>query len=161
MKTALLILLSIGLVGCVDRDKVALDRYNQAQLARYNRYEHGSISEAKKALQEILTEVQQYRGKLKYFYGAEWEACLTYRRLALIAEQEGDQQSAQKYWAAAVEAQLRYQKDEREWARSNPHVSVPNQDSDEYERIAPDAIRKFLAGLEKNKQISWKHENEK
>jgi len=148
-------------MGCADRDQVALDRYNQAQRARYERYLHGNVSEAKQALYEMLAQAQQGRGKLKYFYGAEWEACLACARLALVAEQESDQQSAQKLWDAAVEAQLRFQKDERMWARSNPHVSVPNQDSDVYERVSPDAIRKFVTGLEKNKQIAWKRENAK
>jgi hypothetical protein len=161
VKNAVTILLSFLLLGCVDRDQIAVDRYMRAQRARYERYLHGSVPDAKQALNEMLAQAQQNRGKLKYFHGAEWEACLSYGRLALIAEHEEDQQTAQKFWDAAVEAQLQFQKDERTWARSNPHVSVPDQDSDVYERVSPDAIRKFLAGLEKDKQIAWKGENAK
>jgi hypothetical protein len=161
MKRVFIAVLSIALVGCVDRDQVDLARYNKTQLARYDRYDHGTIADAKQALHEIIADAQQNRGELKYFYGAEWEVCLCYGRLAIIAEHEGEQQSAQKYWDAAVEAQLQYQKDERAWARSNPGVRVPNQESDVYERVSPDAIRKFLAGLERDKQIAWKHENGK
>lgn len=157
MKLAPILVLLIALMGCAAHDRVAMDRYDKAQDAHYQLYLYGNISEAKQALHQMLTNAEQHRGKfLKYDYGAKWEVCLTYGRLALIAEYEGDQQNAKKFWDAAVEAQLEYQKDERAWARANPGVRVPNQDSDVYERMSPGIIRGRLAALERNKDIAWK-----
>jgi hypothetical protein len=126
------------------------------QQQRYGRYESGSIPEAKQALHEIIACAQEHRGKLRLFYGAEWETALCYGRLALIAEQEKDFQAATNLWKAAVEAQLQYQKDERAWARSTPHVRVPNQESDVYEPVPADAIKKFLIGLEAKRTVAWR-----
>jgi hypothetical protein len=140
----------------MNRDAAALKAYLQAQNERYNRYESGSVPEAKQALREIIAHAQEQRGKLKLFHGAEWETALCYGRLALIAESEKDLQAATNFWKTAVDAQLQYQKDERAWARSTPGVQVPNQNSEVYEATSPDAIRKFLLALETNKPAPWK-----
>lgn len=161
MKLVFIALLPALLAGCVERDLADLARYDKAQLARYERYNRGSVSEAKRALEEVIDEARRNRGKFKHYYGAEWEVCLCYGRLALIAEHEGDPQSAQRYWDLAVDAQLQYQKDERKWGRANPRVDVLNEGSDVYERVSRDSIRNFLLGLEKDQQISWKLEHEK
>ena len=148
-------------MGCGTHDRIAMDRYDKAQDASYQRYLHGSISEAKQALYQMLTNAEKHRGKfLKYYHGEKWEVSLTYGRLALIAEYEGDQANAKMFWDVAVEAQLEYQKDERAWARATPDVWVPNQDSDVYERVSPDALRKFLAALERKKDIAWKRQKQ-
>ena len=156
MKNAFQILVCLLLIGCTNRDAAALKTYLQSQDERYKRYESGNVPEAKQALREIIAYAQEHRGKLKLFYGAEWEIALCYGRLALIAESENDQQAATNLWRAAVNAQLQFQKDERAWARSTPHVQVPDQTSDVYKAASPDAIRRFLTGLETNRPIAWR-----
>ena len=156
MKSAFPTFLCVLIVGCTNQDRAALKAYEEAQQQRYNRYEAGSIPEAKQALHEVITCAQEHRGKLRLFYGAEWETALCYGRLALIAEQEKDLQAATNLWKAAVDAQLQFQKDERAWARSTPHVQVPNQDSDVYEPVAADALRNFLIGLEAKRTVAWR-----
>src|SRR5204862_5400265 len=122
MKIPLSTLLCFLLIGCENREAADLKTYLEAQEKRYTRYETGSVPEAKQALRDIITCAQEHRGKLKLFYGAEWETALCYGRLALIAESESDYQAATNFWMAAVDAQLRFQKDERLWARSTSHV---------------------------------------
>lgn len=156
MKNALQILLCLLLVGCANQDAAALKAYLQAQDQRYKRYENGDVSEAKQALRELIACAQEHRGKLKLFHGAEWEVALCYGRLALIAESENDQQAATNLWKAAVDAQLQSQTEERAWARSTPHVQVPDQNSDVYTPVSPDAIKRFLIGLESNRPIAWR-----
>jgi hypothetical protein len=156
MKITLFTLLCCLLVGCMNRDAAELKDYLEAQNERYTRYETGSVSEAKQALRDIIACAQEHRGKLRRFYGAEWETALCYGRLALIAEAEGDLPAATNYWVAAVDAQLLFQKDERAWTRSNPRVHVPDQDSDVYKSVTPDEIRGFLIGLETNTPIAWR-----
>jgi hypothetical protein len=156
MKSAFPIFLCVLIIGCTNRDEAAVKAYDEAQRQRYIRYESGTIPAAKQALSEIIACAQQHRGKLRRFYGAEWETALCYGRLALIAEQEKDFQAATNMWKAAVDAQLQYQKDERAWARSNPHVRVPNQESDVYEPVPADAIKKFLIGLEAKRAVAWR-----
>jgi hypothetical protein len=156
MKSVFPILLCVLIIGCTSRDEAALRAYEAAQQQRYSRYDSGSVPEAKQALHEIIACAQEHRGKLKLFYGAEWETALCYGRLALIAEHEKDFQAATNLWKAAVYAQLHFQKDERAWARSNPHVQVPNQDSDVYEPVPADAIKKFLIGLEAKRTVAWR-----
>ena len=155
MKRAFPILLCVVLIGCADRDKAALKEYEKAQPQRYDRYDSGSIPEAKQALREIIAYAQEHRGKLKLFHGAEWETALCYGRLAMIAEHEKDFQAATNFWKSAVDAQLQYQKDERAWARSNPHVQVPNQESDFYEAVSADALKDSLIRLESHRTVAW------
>src|SRR5882724_5858509 len=78
MKSAFPILLCVVLIGCADRDKAALKEYEKAQQQRYDRYDSGSIPEAKQALRDIIAYAQEHRGRLKLFYGAEWETALCY-----------------------------------------------------------------------------------
>jgi len=156
MKSILLVLLCSLLIGCTNRDEVALRAYRAAQNQRYARYESGSAPEAKQALLEIIAVGKEHRGKLRLFHGAEWEIALCYGRLALIAEHEKDLQTATNLWKTAVEAQLEFQKDERAWARSTPGVQVPDQDSDVYAPVSPEAIMNFLTGLEAKRTIAWR-----
>jgi hypothetical protein len=156
MKATLLMLLCVVLTGCSRYHSLALKRYNDAQEGRFKRYVAGSRSEAKIAVREMLDAAEKHRGKLKYFYGYEWEIALSYARLAIIAEAENEIETAKGYWAAAVEAQLRFQKDERLYGRASPNLTVPNEDSDVYERVTAEQIRKFLLDLEKNQPFAWK-----
>jgi hypothetical protein len=156
MKIVFPIFLCVLIVGCTNRDETALRSYEEAQRQRYSRYESGGIPEAKEALREIIACAQEHRGKLRLFYGAEWETALCYGRLALIAEHEKDLQAATNLWKAAVDAQLQYQKDERAWARSNPHVQVPNQESDIYEPVPAYAIKDSLIKLEAKRTVAWR-----
>jgi hypothetical protein len=73
-----------------------------------------------------------------------------------VAEQENDLQGATNLWKDAVEAQLQSQRDERAWARSTPNVRVPDENSDDYKPVSPDAIRKFLLKLEANRTMAWR-----
>ena len=155
MKRAFPVLMCILITGCTDRDEAALKVYIEAQQQRYDRYDSGSIPEAKQALREIIAYAQEHRGKLKLFHGAEWETALCYGRLALIAEHEKDFQAATNFWKSAVDAQLQYQKDERAWARSNPHVRVPNQESDIYGTVSADALKDLLIKLESHRTVAW------
>ena len=156
MKNLYAILFCLILIGCTNRDAEALKTYMQAQEERYRRYESGNVAEAKQALDEIIACAEEHRGKLKLFYGAEWEIALCSGRLALIAESENDLQTATNLWKSAVDAQLQFQKDERAWARLTPNVRVPDQNSDVYKAVTPDDIRKFLTALETNKPTAWR-----
>jgi tetratricopeptide (TPR) repeat protein len=156
MKSAFSIFLCVLFIGCTNRDQAALKAYEEAQQQRYSRYESGSIPEAKQALHEIIACAQEHRGKLRLYYGAEWETALCYGRLALIAEQEKDLQVATNLWNAAVDAQLQAQKDERAWARVTPGVRIPNQGSDVYTPVPAEAIKKFLIGLEAKRTVAWR-----
>ena len=150
------LLVCVLLVGCKYQDAAALKAYLEAQDQRYKRYESGNIPEAKKALREIIVCAQEHRGKLRLFYGAEWEMALCYGRMALIAEQENDLQAATNLWMNAVDAQLQFQKDERAWARSTPNVRVPEQDSDDYKSVSADQLRNFLLKLEAKRTLAWR-----
>src|SRR5437764_175785 len=124
VKSLFPIIFCVLIIGCTNRDEAALRAYEEAQQQRYSRYDAGDIPEARQALHDIIACAQENRGKLRLFYGAEWETSLCYGRLARIAEHEKDFQAATNLWKAAVDAQLQFQKDERAWARSNPNVRV-------------------------------------
>lgn len=156
MKTSLLMLLCLTLAGCSHYHSLALKRYEDAQEGRFRRYVRGTRAEAKVAVREMIDVAEKHKGKLKQIYSHELEIALCYARLAVIAEAENEIEAAKGYWAAAVEAQLRFQKDQRLWARASPNVSYPGEDSDVYERVTAEQIRKFLLGLEKNQPFAWK-----
>jgi hypothetical protein len=165
VRVVLAITLCLILCGCAknDRfDRTAVDAYLRTQDARYRRYTDGNISEAKKAVQEMLDCANENRGKFgKQYYVIEWEVALAYGRLALIAEQENEQETAGRLWKASVVAQLKYQRDQRMWARSERHVRVPNQDSDSYTTVSADSIRSFLVAQQRDHPVAWikTHEN--
>ena len=156
MKAILLMLVCVVLTGCSRYPSLALKRYEDAQEGRFRRYVRGTRSEAKIAVREMIDAAEKNKGKLKYRYSNELEIAICYARLAVIAEAENEIETAKGYWAAAVEAQLRFQKDQRHWARASPNVSYPDEDSDVYERVTAEQIRKFLLGLEKNQPFAWK-----
>ena len=156
MKATLLMLVCVVLTGCSQYHSMARKRYDEAQEGRFKRYVRGTRAEAKIAVREMIDAAEKHRGKLKQIYSHELEIALCYARLAVIAEAENEIETAKGYWAAAVEAQLRFQKDERLWARASRNVSYPDEDSDVYERVTAEQIRKFLLGLEKNQPFAWK-----
>lgn len=160
MKATILMLVCVVLTGCSHYHSLALKRYNEAQDGRFRRYVRGTRSEAKIAVREMIAAAEKHKGKLKHVWSHELEIALCYARLAIIAEAENELETSKGYWTAAVEAQLRFQKDERLRARASPNVSYPEEDSDVYERVTAEQIRKFLLGLEKNQPFAWKKKAE-
>jgi len=159
LKATLLMLVCVVLTGCSHYHTLAKKRYDEAQEGRFRRYVRGTRAEAKIAVREMIAAAEKHKGKLKHFYGYELEIAICYARLAVIAEAENELETAKGYWAAAVEAHLRYQKDERLYGRASPNLTVPNEDSDVYERVTAEQIRKFLSGLEKHQPFAWKEKN--
>ena len=151
MKAAAFLVVTLTFSGCAYYNQAELNRFAKAQDEISKRYFLGDRAAAKKAAYDMI-ELETRIGKnLKLYHGSELDIALSYGRLAIIAEAEGNFSGALQLWDSAVGAWTKVEDADLPQRRSNK-TGLPDRD----EVIA--SIRKAISELERDRLPRWKTE---
>lgn len=136
-------------------DRDMQNRYERQCDKYYDIYDSGDIESAKKALRDVIAFSLKEQSKAKYYWRFNIIIAGSEARLAIMAEAQGDKKEAERLFVSASDHQVLGEKAFEAVARED-HIALGNSDTNALQHMSPDQWRRWIAALEKDRDIKWK-----
>ncbi|HZF01869.1 MAG TPA: hypothetical protein VE344_08245 [Methylomirabilota bacterium] len=159
MKPSILIVALMLLCGCTS-EKERFDRdmreHYEAQCDKYFAIYASDKHKAKKALEDTITLSLAERNKAKYYWRFNLNIAFSEARLAVMAEDEGRKQDAQRLFSSASDYMALQKTMLREHLQEMPNVKFGESATNSAETPTPDQWREAIAKLDAANNVRWK-----
>jgi hypothetical protein len=150
------------LCGCTDAKKRFYndmqERY-EVQCDKYFSIYASDRGQAKTALENTITLSLAERDKAKFYWRFNINIAFSEARLAVMAEDDGREQEAQRLFTSASDYMALQKTMLREHLQEMPHTKWAESDTNSAETPTPDQWRKAIAALDAANHVRWKSPN--